>query len=1382
MRSDSTRWTEVTSTQFPWEREALDYVRERLPDHDPYRVSALFEFIASDGSINEVDLLAIVPTGIYLVEIKSWPGVVGGDQRDWVREQEGRRPRYEENPLLLADRKAKRLASLLAQQPSVRKAKTRIPFIQPLVFLSHPDVVCKLPAFARQHVYLRDESPEGRQREGIIGALTKAEPRRVDRPALQLVLRALNEAGVRPARRKRQVADYVLGELIGEGTGYQDFKAQHVSLDEAARIRIYGLDRESPTDDHEAVRRAAKREYELIGNLTHPGFDSPRLYTETETGPALVYRLDETAERLDSFLATRADQLSFDDRVSLVRQLAETLDYAHRKNIVHRSLSPYSIDVANPDSLVPTLRIRDWHVGFQLDGTGGHTRGVTSHASLLVAEPAQIYLAPEALLLGDDADSSVDVFSFGTVSYLLLTGRAPATTHQELLERVQNGLSLTSAIDGVPESLELLVQSASLGDVSARPMGMSDVLSLLDDVDKELEHGDAEIADPAVASTGDSLGPGITVVERLGAGATAYALLVERDGVERVLKVARSTEHNDRLHDEAAVLEQLNHACVVRHYETLEIGDRVGLLLSDAGTPTLGAVLRETGRPHLDMLERWGCDLLEAVTYLESMGIPHRDIKPDNLGIAERPGNRERHLVLFDFSLSRASAGNVRAGTTGYLDPFLPLRGTWDLHADRWSSSVTLYQMATGELPRFGDGRSDPAAIADEVGIDEHNFDGSVAPQLADFFRTALRREAAERFGTTEEMLRGWREVFERVDTATTGHDDEALFDAAEVAARASLDDPLVAIGVPTRASELLERLGASKVRDALSVDIVELSRTPGVGNQTRRVARDLVRALRDRFVDQLATVDDESLSVDLLVSRLIPRGPDKTQERFCEAILGFAQPTLLDGGAPNEGAWEPLGSVADRLGLGPDEVANAIEVARGRWLRTPALTNVRRDIESALSGEGRVLTVDELAAALLARRGSTRAPDERMRNASAVARAAIEAEIGRKDARFVLHRHAGRPIVASAVGEGDEPIDGIALATYAAALGKRADELAEADPPLPATRAIEQLRAVPEAVEGIVFPDSRLVRLAAAASTGAAVSGRLELYPRGLSAERALTLARGALLALGQAPPQAIARRVATRFPEARPLPNRPELDRLLERAGVELVWDVERDVYVPAEPTLTGTAGTRLTRRSTTLGGVHEYDDPEVLDAAQFERRLESSRRKGGFLCLIGAERALDQITAELEQRFGAEHVSLDRLLIHHLRLAAARRNVSWDTVVAADVAERDSRSWANLQRLFREAVEHAETELLGYEQTVLATEPGLLARYGQLDMIDRLRDTAGSTKSKLATLWLLVPDDGQTDRPVIDGAAVPVIGAGQWARVPSAWVRNWHRGGRG
>ena len=105
-------------------------------------------------------------------------------------------------------------------------------------------------------------------------------------------------------------------------------------------------------------------------------------------------------------IAARHENFTLDDRLTLVLQLAETLDYAHRHGIVHRGLSPMSIDVVNPDALVPTLRIRDWHAGFQLEATDGHTRAVTSHAGLLVTDPARSYLAPEALTLGPDADTS----------------------------------------------------------------------------------------------------------------------------------------------------------------------------------------------------------------------------------------------------------------------------------------------------------------------------------------------------------------------------------------------------------------------------------------------------------------------------------------------------------------------------------------------------------------------------------------------------------------------------------------------------------------------------------------------------------------------------------------------------------------------------------------------------------------------------------------------------------------------------------------------------------------------------------------------------------------------------------------------------------------
>ena len=138
----SPRWQTITESEFPWEREALAFVRQRLPDHEPYRAWSNFEFIADDGSINEVDLLVLTAKGFYLVEIKSRPGVVEGDRGTWTWRQDGR-VQTTDNPLLLANRKAKKLISLLRRQPALQR-KTGSPFLEAHVFLSAEGVDCRL--------------------------------------------------------------------------------------------------------------------------------------------------------------------------------------------------------------------------------------------------------------------------------------------------------------------------------------------------------------------------------------------------------------------------------------------------------------------------------------------------------------------------------------------------------------------------------------------------------------------------------------------------------------------------------------------------------------------------------------------------------------------------------------------------------------------------------------------------------------------------------------------------------------------------------------------------------------------------------------------------------------------------------------------------------------------------------------------------------------------------------------------------------------------------------------------------------------------------------------------------------------------------------------
>src|SRR5690242_7877154 len=225
------RWTTIAESQFPWERDALDYIRERLPDQDPFRAWSNFEFIAEDGSIYEVDLVVLTATGFLLVEIKSHPGTVEGDVHTWIW-KDGGRESVTDNPIILANQKAKKLASLLKRQPALNR--TRAPFLEAAVFCSAPGIRIKLAGPAALNVYERDRGTEDTKAHGIIARLTAPDPTRsggrVDGSTAKAIARAMEQAGIRPSNRSRRVGDYELGSLLFQGPAYQDYEAAHVAL------------------------------------------------------------------------------------------------------------------------------------------------------------------------------------------------------------------------------------------------------------------------------------------------------------------------------------------------------------------------------------------------------------------------------------------------------------------------------------------------------------------------------------------------------------------------------------------------------------------------------------------------------------------------------------------------------------------------------------------------------------------------------------------------------------------------------------------------------------------------------------------------------------------------------------------------------------------------------------------------------------------------------------------------------------------------------------------------------------------------------------------------------------------------------------------------
>ncbi|MBV8452490.1 MAG: NERD domain-containing protein [Deltaproteobacteria bacterium] len=271
MLSD-TRWKIITESEFAWERNALEFLRKHLPDRAPYRAWTNFEFIADNGKVYEVDALILAPRGIFLVEIKSDLGALEGDAHTWTWTTPDGRRYSKDNPLLLANRKAKQLASLLRQQ----KSKPRI-HITPIIYCSANGLNLKLSESGAHNVYISASGPRG-----IIEFLT-GEPDLTmgpdtigDHRNLIAIEKALDTAGIRRSNRARRVGQYELKELLAEGATWQDWLARNPDFEKVERrIRLYPYRLAASKAAQEKLRRAVKREFDLLAGIEHPGILKP---------------------------------------------------------------------------------------------------------------------------------------------------------------------------------------------------------------------------------------------------------------------------------------------------------------------------------------------------------------------------------------------------------------------------------------------------------------------------------------------------------------------------------------------------------------------------------------------------------------------------------------------------------------------------------------------------------------------------------------------------------------------------------------------------------------------------------------------------------------------------------------------------------------------------------------------------------------------------------------------------------------------------------------------------------------------------------------------------------------------------------------------------
>ncbi|HEX5542365.1 MAG TPA: BREX system serine/threonine kinase PglW [Micromonospora sp.] len=1370
MREDSPRWEEINRSAYPHERDGLRELASYLPDADPYHVWANVEFVGTDGSINEVDALVLTPSGLFVLELKHWQGEIRGDGSQWVRRAPNSRLIPEDNPYILANRKAKRLASLIRHYARQQRREAQAPYVGAAVFLHARQMRANLDAIGAQQVYGLDGHDSGLP---SLKELLFARPRNPDHLVDTARARQIVEL-VRGAKIRPSVADRKIGQLLlhprpfAEGIGWQDFLAGH-ALDTSLirRVRFY-LTSRAAEEEVPAIRRAAEREFRLLQGIHHPGIAQAHDLVEHAWGPAVVFSHEQEWVRLDQWLLRRGERLTLAQRLQLVQDLAEIIDYAHSRRLAHRALSPRAVFVRDPDGPRPSLVVTDWQTGGRLAGTQLTRLGSSTDPAsleLFFDDEVRCYQAPEAATATRLPGHQLDVFSVGALAYRIFTGSAPAATPEMLVSAVRDsGLRLDAVADGMPYGLVEMVYDATRGDPAQRLSNVAALRVRLEAIWDELTAPEPEpVIDPLEARKGDVLDGGLTVVRRLGSGATAVALLVARpngDGSERelVLKVARDERHGDRLAAEARTLAGLKHPLVAALVEQVNVAGRTALLMESAGQRTLAEEL-QGGRLALELLERYGRDLLEVVDYLDGQGVWHRDLKPANLAARPRPKDKQPHLCVFDFSLAATPAGQLSAGTVPYLDPFLgpPRRLRYDAAAERFAAAVTLYEMATGTLPRWGD-NANPAAVSDEVTLDPAAFDPAVADRMVDFFARALARDAAQRFDTVDEMTDAWRAIFQQIPQPRSEP-------AGVVPAVAELtrDAPLDAADLTPRARSALERLGLHTVGDLLDAEPSALTRAKGVPDATRKEILAQARVLRALVPAELASDQPLARGVEALSATLLPE--ETGRNRRAREILA-----VLLGQAPGDDSgflrWPAQSEVARAAGQTQPQVSNLLRRHVKVWLANPALDAVRDEIVALLDARGLVMSSEELAEALIAARGSYTSEPKRLPQAIGLVRAAVEAELARGgDARLAIQRFR----TCDTVLVGREPDDPAATTTavdllgYVVRLGRRAGDLVGADTLPTRQRAVEALRTLPVPAGMPLVSDLRLLQLSAAGSGGVAdVSTQGQLYPVGMPAARALRMAMGSLIGQTLSPEQ-VRERVRTRFPRALLLPARPELDDVLRASELRLVWHENLQKYAP-ETLSSSMTGTRTATTLAPLLGPAAADEVAAKLADVIHRR--------GFIAVLAPIRRLGPARRALLDRLGLAEVNVTGILLERLRALG----FPWEAIIAADSGnptDPDFRSLADLVR--HHVVPAVEAALAEADRPVLITEAAPLARYDQLGLI---RELADPTRPRPAARLLLVPAR-RLDPALLDNVQLPLTSpTSQALWLPDSWLTSLHR----
>ena len=273
----------------------------------------------------------------------------------------------------------------------------------------------------------------------------------------------------------QKLGGYKLIERVGRGGMGTVYKAEQIDLQRIVALKIISEEHLKNPEFIELFVHEAR----AAAKLNHPNI--VQVYDVKKTNELYFFSMEFVPGGSVQDLLNNKRKVSIPEAVRMILDAARGLEYAHKKEIIHRDVKPDNFMIGEAGAIkIGDLGLAQ-RLGEKLSADNEDTVIGTPH-----------YIAPEQVL-GRPADTRSDIYALGSTMYRMIAGFTPfqAPSVRDLVNKKarEEAVPLHTALGGIPEPLSMICAKMMARLPEERTQTMGEVIAALEGWTREANGG-----------------------------------------------------------------------------------------------------------------------------------------------------------------------------------------------------------------------------------------------------------------------------------------------------------------------------------------------------------------------------------------------------------------------------------------------------------------------------------------------------------------------------------------------------------------------------------------------------------------------------------------------------------------------------------------------------------------------------------------------------------------------------------------------------------------------------------------------------------------------------------------------------------------------------